>query len=447
VHAVPSIGEPTALGQEHHDLGLQGVSVLELVDEQVIEPARARATDHRIVTHQIAEAQQQVELINRAAARLHVLVDPEHDRSQPHQPRGHPRAQRRQQVIAQCAVPDRVLAIVAIERLPRIPRPPVAAKVVGEPRRVAGAPARPALEPLHDLTKDQCRVGLAKCAPEHVRGLGEPPPSPALIGQPRDVGAILVDVALEDAALESDKRRLGDLHVAPKHQPRDQAVEPVERPVASLSRAQSQPGAPEVVERGDRLAGAITRSAAGEELAERAVLGGVEQRLDALVNQARRVVFELIVGIERRLHRPGAEQAIRERVDRRDVGGVEPRERLHQRLEPRIARARRRERGEDPLSRADAQLARGLAGERDRGHTLDRRRPAVVTRRDQLDEPFDDQTRLAGSRRRVDQHVALTLVDGARSGLEIREWRHTLSSRNEASGPVAARSSSFVSSA
>ena len=73
VNRADAIGVRRA-GQEHHDLGLQRVGILELVDEQVRQPFAERPPDLGIVAQQVTRAQQQVHEIQRAFGRLQGLV-------------------------------------------------------------------------------------------------------------------------------------------------------------------------------------------------------------------------------------------------------------------------------------------------------------------------------------------------------------------------------------
>jgi hypothetical protein len=65
-------------GQEQQDLGLQRVGVLELVDEEVAEALLEPRPHLRVVAHQIARPQQQVEEVEATAATLALLVVGEH---------------------------------------------------------------------------------------------------------------------------------------------------------------------------------------------------------------------------------------------------------------------------------------------------------------------------------------------------------------------------------
>ena len=61
-------------GEQQQDLGLQRIGVLELVDEDARE-ARLEAAPHAgVVAHQIARAEQQIEEVERAGARLELVV-------------------------------------------------------------------------------------------------------------------------------------------------------------------------------------------------------------------------------------------------------------------------------------------------------------------------------------------------------------------------------------
>ena len=61
-------------GEQQQDLGLQRIGVLELVDEDVLEARLEAPADAGVVAHEIARAEQQIEEVERAGARLQLVV-------------------------------------------------------------------------------------------------------------------------------------------------------------------------------------------------------------------------------------------------------------------------------------------------------------------------------------------------------------------------------------
>jgi hypothetical protein len=99
-------------------------------------------------------------------------------------------------------------------------------------------------------------------------------------------------------------------------------------------------------------------------------------------------------------------------VNRPDVGGVEPGQRV---VEQRLARAfevGHRQLPEQALANAQAQLASRLSGEGDRRQAADRERGRAVRRRDHFNQAVDKDRGLARACARVDEHVARALVHG-----------------------------------
>ena len=73
-HAPPVALGGIGGGEQQQQLRLQGIGVLELVDEDV-RPARLQAAAHvRVVAHQVARAQQQIDEVEAAGPRLQALV-------------------------------------------------------------------------------------------------------------------------------------------------------------------------------------------------------------------------------------------------------------------------------------------------------------------------------------------------------------------------------------
>src|SRR5207253_1075472 len=77
-HAPPVAGGRVVRREEQENLRLQRVGVLELVDEDVREPALQLGTDRRVVADQVAGAEQQVDEVEAAGAALQGLVSFQH---------------------------------------------------------------------------------------------------------------------------------------------------------------------------------------------------------------------------------------------------------------------------------------------------------------------------------------------------------------------------------
>ena len=92
-----------------------------------------------------------------------------------------------------------------------------------------------------------------------------------------------------------------------------------------LQRVAPDPCALRVEDRRDRLlCAAGGGSGSFEQLRERSRLGGMDEKLEALVGESRTCHrLELVVRIEARLRWPLPEQAIGESVDRPDMRGVD----------------------------------------------------------------------------------------------------------------------------
>ncbi len=91
---VPAGGGGVALAEEEDDLGLQRVGVLELVDEDMVEEALELAADAAVPGQEVAEPDQQIELVQHLAPGLDLLVERDDDGEEAGQARGHPAVQR-----------------------------------------------------------------------------------------------------------------------------------------------------------------------------------------------------------------------------------------------------------------------------------------------------------------------------------------------------------------
>src|SRR4029077_6420865 len=74
-------------------LALEGVGVLELVDEHVIEETLELAARGGVVAQQVAQLDEQVELVEDAALLLHARVQRLHHTARPRDARAHPLVQ------------------------------------------------------------------------------------------------------------------------------------------------------------------------------------------------------------------------------------------------------------------------------------------------------------------------------------------------------------------
>ena len=71
----PPVGLAVVVGREQQqDLRLQRIGVLELVDEDLLEARLEAAPDLRVVAHEVARAEQQIEEVERAAPGLQLVV-------------------------------------------------------------------------------------------------------------------------------------------------------------------------------------------------------------------------------------------------------------------------------------------------------------------------------------------------------------------------------------
>src|SRR5579885_1777413 len=87
-HATPVLLRWIVRRQQEEQLHLERVRVLELVDEEVREAGLQLAADGGIVAHEVARAQQEVEEVEAAGARLERLVGCDHLPQRIAQPRG-----------------------------------------------------------------------------------------------------------------------------------------------------------------------------------------------------------------------------------------------------------------------------------------------------------------------------------------------------------------------
>ena len=93
----PDVVDPDARlrRQIQQHFRLERIRVLELVDQEVVEHLLVRASDHRVVSQEVAQLQQQVQVIDRARPSLRGLVQRHDDGKEAHDATGEPALERR----------------------------------------------------------------------------------------------------------------------------------------------------------------------------------------------------------------------------------------------------------------------------------------------------------------------------------------------------------------
>ena len=232
------------LAQVEHDLRLQGVGVLELVDQQVIEARLIERASVEVALEQLAQGEQEVDLVEHGVRPLDLLVAAEDQRAHAYQPLRQPAHQRSHDVGGERPVgallPTRAATARAISQ-PAKGGPALA--VVGEVALLELA-HRVELPLPRDRTAQRLREVCTNADLEPVPA--EPPQGAqagARHGEILDRARHLVGMAAQRGEVGLARGRRPDGAVAGLDHPRDQRVQAEPRVELLVLRAQPQAAA------------------------------------------------------------------------------------------------------------------------------------------------------------------------------------------------------------
>jgi len=100
-HVLPAVGTGLAFAQVQDDFGLQRVRVLEFIHEDVVEHSLVVTARFLVPGQQVAQLDEEVELIELTAPSLDFLVLRQNNREEAHEPGRHPAVDRRTQVVSE----------------------------------------------------------------------------------------------------------------------------------------------------------------------------------------------------------------------------------------------------------------------------------------------------------------------------------------------------------
>jgi hypothetical protein len=235
-----------------------------------------------IVAEEIPQAQQQIDLIHRAMARLHLLVHRDHHRRGRDEAAPHPARERAKEVPEQGALADWLLPVVPEKRLVCVP----AAIVVREVRLLA---IRTWLR-AEDLLQDPHGVVVVASALEPPPGRRDIPRAPPISLRRLRERDVLVHEIAEPSQVRLRRGWDDGRNVARLDERLDEAVEPGGLAVRVLAALGPDPGPERVHEGRLRGIGVPPLDPAGELVGERSRLDRLEEHRVRLRDELRVVL-------------------------------------------------------------------------------------------------------------------------------------------------------------